>query len=135
MCANRVASHADQRDLQALDGGEERENFLGLAAGGKREDDIAANDHSQIAVEGLDRMQVKGGGSGGTQGGGDFAGDETALAHAGDDDASGTAEHEVNGALEGWGHGARDAVCQGTQSFSLDADYAFSCDLHWNEGC
>src|SRR5271157_5576319 len=54
-----VAGHSDERNLQPLDRGHQLQNFFRLAAGRKRQHDIAAHDHPQIAMQRLHRMQVE----------------------------------------------------------------------------
>ncbi len=56
-----------------------------LAGIGEGDDRIALGDHAEIAMAGLGGVNEEGRGSCRGQGGGDLAGDEAALAHAGDD--------------------------------------------------
>ena len=58
-CSHVVASHADQRNLQALDRRHQLQNFFRLTAGRERQHDIAAHDHPQIAMQRLHRMQIE----------------------------------------------------------------------------
>jgi hypothetical protein len=120
-----VAGEGDERNSEALDGGEEFENLSGFARGREREDKIATHDHAEISVESFGGMEVESGSSGGCEGGGEFAADESALAHAGDDDASGAVEDEGEGALEVGGHGTADAIGETAESFGFNADYVF----------
>ena len=115
---------------EALDGREQAQEFFGFAAGGEGEHDVAANDHAEVAMDGVDRVHEQGGSSNRTQGGGDFAGDDAALAHAGDDDAALAGEHEIDGALEGRGHGAADAIRQSAQGLRLNADDVLAGAVH-----
>src|SRR5258707_325733 len=70
--------------------------------------------------------------SSGAERGGDLASDDAALAHAGDDDASGAGGEQRDGAFEILGHRSADAVGERAQRFSLDADYVLAGVLH---GC
>ena len=81
----------------------------------------------------VDRVHEQGGSSDGTQRGGDFPGDDAALAHAGDDDAAAAGIHEFYGAVEGVGHGTADAVGERPQRFGFNADYVFAGVLHGKE--
>lgn len=84
-------------------------------------------------MEGFGGMEVEGRSSSGGKGGGELAADESTFTHAGDDDATGTGEDAVKGALEIGGHGSSDAVSKAAQSFSFDANDVFTCG-HMSEG-
>jgi hypothetical protein len=61
----------------------------------------------------------------GAERGGDFLGDDSAFAHAGDHDAAvafAAAEDEIDGAGEGLGHGAFEAQGEGFEGGGLGAD-------------
>ena len=83
-----VAGDRNQRKLQALDGGQQLQNLFGFAARGKRDHDVASGQHSQIPVQGLDRMHEKRRRSCGAESGRNLSSDDAALAHAGYDDSS-----------------------------------------------
>ena len=89
-------------------------------------------EHAEIAVEGVGGVEVVGGGSGGAEGGGDFTGDDAALADAGHDDAiarGGGLKEEFDCALEGSEHGAVEAAREFFKSRGLDAD-----EFGWTRG-
>ncbi len=77
-------------------------------------------------MQGFGGMQVERRRSGGGEGGGELAANQSALAHAGDDDASGAAENEFEGAREVGGHGASDAVCEAAQRLGFNANDVFT---------
>jgi hypothetical protein len=132
-----VSGEGDDWDSDALDGGQEFEDFGGFSGGGESQDEVAAHDHAEISVQGFGGMEVEGGGSGGCEGGGEFAADESTLAHAGDDDASGAGEDEFEGALEVGGHGPADAVGEAAQGFGFNAYNVFGSshdDNVWTHG-
>ena len=70
--------------------------------------------------------------SSGTERRGNFAGNEAALAHAGDDHASGAAKEEIHTAIKGGGHRASHAICQILEGGGLDANYIFASAVHGN---
>ena len=70
--------------------------------------------------------------SSGTERRGNFASNEAALAHAGDDHASGAAKEEIHTAIKGGGHRASHAICQILEGGGLDANYIFASAVH---GC
>jgi len=61
-------------------------------------------------MQSFGRMQEQRGTAGRGECGGDLAGDESALAHAGYNDAAGTATKQIDGALEGLRHGAGETL-------------------------
>ncbi len=78
--------------------------------------------HAQVAVDGFGGMQKKGRRAGGAECGGDLLGDDAALAHAGDHDAAiflAAAEDQLDGAGEGFGHGAFKARWRGLRARRL----------------
>ena len=89
--------------------------------------------NDKIAVDGFDRMQIKGGSADRAECGGNFARDDAALAHAGDDNTSAAFEHQIERALEGVAHGAGDAIGEAAQCFRFDADYVFPGAFHRTE--
>ena len=120
----RIAAEADERVADALDVGEQAQNFFGFAAGGERDDHVSAGQHAKVAVYGLCRMQKERRAAGGTERSGDLLRDDAALAHSGDDDAAASLsalEDAVDGAVEGRGHGAFEALGEGQQGLSLNA--------------
>ena len=120
-----VAAEADERVADALDGGQQAEDLFGLAAGGERDDDVAAGEHAEIAVNGFGGMQEQRGAARGAERGGDLLRDDAALAHPGDDDAAASLaalEDAIDGAVEVRGHRAFEAVGKGQQGASLDAN-------------
>ena len=81
-----VSRDRDELDADPLDELEEVDDFLGFAAVGYGQDDVARQDHAQVAVAGFGRMDEDRRRPAARQGGGDLAADEARLAHAGDDD-------------------------------------------------
>src|SRR4029077_1270573 len=95
--------------------------------------DVAAHDHAEVAVHGVDGVHEKRGRSDGAERGGDLARDEAALPQAGNAHAATTAVYQLEGAIEGGGHGSGDTVGQGTQGLGFDADHVFAGVLHGKE--
>src|SRR5438552_1186888 len=75
-------------------------------------------------------MHKQRGSSRGTQRRGDFARDDPALAHSGDDDAAGAAVKQFNCTVELVGHRAGNAVSEVSQRLSLNADNVFAGAVH-----
>jgi hypothetical protein len=121
----QIADEADQGVALALEEGEQAENLLGLAAGGERNDHIAGHEHAQVAVDGFGGVQKEGGRACGAERGGDLLGNDAALAHAGDHDAAvilAAVKDQLDGAAEGFGHGAFKALGEGFESGCFGAD-------------
>lgn len=75
-------------------------------------------------MDGVGWVKVVGGCSGGAEGGGDLAGDDAALADAGDDDAvlrNGGSEDEIDGLREGREHGAVETLGEVVEGGGFDA--------------
>ena len=81
-----IAGHGDERNAESLHGGQQLQDFVGLSAGRKGEDHIAANHHSEVAVQGFGRMKKQCRTSGRGKRGRDLARDQSAFAHAGNHD-------------------------------------------------
>ena len=82
-------------------------------------------EHAEVAVDGVGWVEVVGGRARGAEGGGDLAGDDAALADAGDDDAAlvgYAAEDEVGGGVEGSEHGAFEAKGQRVEGGGFNAN-------------
>jgi hypothetical protein len=80
---------------------------------------------SPLAVYGFGGMQKQGRASGGAQRGGDLLRDDTALAHASDDDAAAclsALDNEIDGSLEVCGHGAFKTGGELLQCFCFNAN-------------
>src|ERR1019366_8908275 len=125
-----VASHGDERHCEPLHRGQKLHDFGGFAAGGKCEHNIAADHHSQVAVQGFGGMEKKSWVSGGRQRGGHFASDDSALAHSGDDDATGTVVEQLDGALEIARHRSGDTIGECAQCFGLGAHDSLANIFH-----
>ncbi len=110
------------------------EDLFRFPAGGEGQHNISANDHTEISVYGVDGMHEEGGSSNRTKRGGDFSGDDAALAHAGHDDTATAGIHEFDGVIKGVGHGPGNAVGQGAQRFGFDANDVFTDVLHGEGG-
>jgi hypothetical protein len=132
-----AAAEGDELVGQPLEDGKEIEDLFGLAAGREGEDGVAAGEHSEIAVDGVGRVQVVSWCAGGAEGGRDLAGDDAALADAGDDDAvlaGDTAEDEVGGGVEGGEHWAFKAEGEGVEGGGFDADEVGGLDGFGRDG-
>ena len=77
----------DQGRAQPPQGGDQAEDFLGLAALRERQHDVPGADAAEVAVDGLGRVEREGPGAGGGERRGELLPDQPRLAHAGDDDA------------------------------------------------
>ncbi len=109
---------------KTLEGGDEVEELLGLAAVGEGEDDVVGRGHAEVAVDGFGGMKEVGRGAGGAEGGGDLAGDDAGLADAGEEDAlrSGGGEEYVHGRGEGREHGGVETEGEVEERGGFDAD-------------
>ena len=83
----RLGGHRDEPDAEAPRIGEKIGELGGLSRPGKREHDVVALDHAEVAMARLGRMNEVSGRSRGREGRGDLAPDMAGFAHAGDDDA------------------------------------------------
>ena len=90
------AGHRDQRHALALEHRQQHGEFVGLAAVGDAQHQIALRDHAQIAVAGFRRVHEERRRAGGGQRRGDLATDMAALAHAHDHHATGRGENSGN---------------------------------------
>ena len=72
-----IAANRDDLDLEPRDGRQYAQQFFGFAARTEREDHIAIRDHSQIAMQGIERIEHDGGRTGAGKSGGNFAADMT----------------------------------------------------------
>ncbi len=63
--AGGVAAEGDEGSGKALEGGEDAEEFFGLATVGEGEDGVAGGDEADVAVDGFGGVEEVGGGSGG----------------------------------------------------------------------
>lgn len=123
-----ASAKTDESRPDAGNGGQEAEQFFGLAAVGEGEEDVAAAEDADIAVEGFAGVEKLRGSAGGDEGSGNLAGDEAAFADSCEDDAvavlGGVDEHGA-GAVEGVVHGAVGtikAVRERVKSGGFDAD-------------
>src|SRR5690606_3283264 len=114
----RVAGQGDDARANPLGDGNDGDQFLGRAGIGDRQQDVLAGQHAQVAVDGLGRVHEEGRRAGGCQRGGDLAGDVAGLADAGDDDAAGAVEDQV----DCLGEVRVDAAPQGLQGLDLDVE-------------
>ena len=79
---------------------DEAEQFVGVAAVRDGHDHIARRNHAQVAVIGIEGIEVERGGTGRGQGSSDLRADVTRLTHTRDDDLAVTMEDELHGTLE-----------------------------------
>ncbi len=75
-----AAGEADQSYAEAWKDGQETQEFLAASGVGERDEDVAAAEQAEVAVEGFGGMKELRWRSGGEQGCADLAGDESALA-------------------------------------------------------
>ena len=104
-----ASAEADKRDADAFEGGDELEQLVGFAGVRESEDDVAAGEDADVAVEGFGGVQKVRGGAGRDHRGGDFARDEAAFADAAEDHAVvglGGVDDERAGGVESGVHGA-----------------------------
>lgn len=93
----------DDRDAVLLERRGERDDFFGLARVGKGDDKVARADAPEVAVDGLGGVDLVGGDAETGEGGRNFASDEAALAHAGDEDGAagvGAVDDEIDGGVD-----------------------------------
>src|SRR6266567_2264045 len=83
-------------------------------------------------MERLHRMHEQSWSSRGTERRGNFASDEAALAHAGDDHPSGAAKEKIHAAIKSGGHRASHAIRQILECGGLDANDIFASAVHGN---
>ena len=112
--------HRDERRAAALHVRDQRDDLLGLARVREREDDVAAEDHPEVAVDRLGRVQEEGGRAGRGERRGDLLADDAALADARHDDAPGGGLHGGDGAVES----LVEAVRERADGLRLDLDDA-----------
>ena len=123
-----AAAEADERGAEARDDGEEAKELFGFAAVGEGEEDVAAGEDAEVAVEGFGGVEELGGGAGGDEGGGDFAGDEAAFADSGEDDAvvglggGDDAGVQARSKASAWGRRRDRARGEGFEGGGFDAD-------------
>ncbi len=85
-----------QRQAEAARVRDQVGQFGGLARIGQRQHRVARHDHAQVAVRGLGRVDEQRRRAGGGERGGDLAGDQAGLAHAGDHHAAGGARQQID---------------------------------------
>ena len=101
------------------------QELFGFAAVGECENDAAGGEHAEVAVNGFGSVEEVGWCTCGAEGGGDLAGDDAALADAGDDDATvgGRGLEEMVDCLREWDeHGGVEAEGKFVEGGGLDAD-------------
>ena len=79
------AASGDDLDLKPRDRRQDAQQFLRLAAGAQREDDVAIGHHPEIAMQGVERVEHDRGRTGAGEGGGDFFADVAGFADPEDD--------------------------------------------------
>ena len=94
--------HADQRDTEALDQGQKREDLVCTAAVGQGDHAVARGDHAHVAMGGLAGVHKKSRRARAGQRGGNFACDMSAFAHARHHHAASCAEDMPTGSCKGW---------------------------------
>ena len=107
------SSHGDDGDAQALEHGQHSVELVALARVGQGQHHVRGRDHAEVAMAGLGRMHEQGRCAGGGQGGGDFAADMAALAHAHDGDPTAAGQHGL--------HRPGEAVAQARRHFGQGA--------------
>ena len=115
-----------------LDCREQTQELFGFARVGQRDDHVARADCTQVAVQGLNRMQEGGGRACGVERGGHLAGDDAGLADAGDDDVAavgGAGSKQRQGLLKRWLHGGIEALGELGEGLGFNAD-----ELGWGFG-
>src|SRR4030042_3719710 len=79
----RVSGDGDELDAYPLDELEEVDDLFGFSAVGDGQDDVVRQDHAQVAVSGLGRMDEQRRRPATGQGSGNLTADESRLSHAG----------------------------------------------------
>ena len=119
-----AAGERNERDGEALERGEQAEEFFGFAAVGEGDDGVARCEHAHVAVDGFRGMEEVRWSAGRTEGCGDLAGDDAALADAGDDDAAlacRCCDELIDRLGEGREHGGVEAEGELVEGGGLDA--------------
>ena len=93
--------HRDDPRIEPLKGGEDPDNFLGLARIRNQDHHIAAPHHAKIAMNGLGRMQEQRWCAGRCQRRRDLAADQPGFSHAADNDMTAGLDHQFDGRREG----------------------------------
>src|SRR5271165_3211142 len=125
-----VAGQSDERHSQPLHGGQQLQDFAGLSTGRKRENDITANHHAEVAVQRFRRMEKQGRTACRSERRSDLAGDESTFAHSRDDDSPGAAIEQFDSAFEVGRHRSGKTVCERAQGVGLNAHHAFTDVFH-----
>ena len=94
--------HADQRDAEALDQGQQREDLVRTAAVRQGDHTVARGDHAHVAMGGFAGMHKKSRRARAGQRGGNFACDMSAFAHASHHHAASCAKDVPTGGCKGW---------------------------------
>ena len=120
----RRASDGDDFDGEALEGGQEVEQFLGFARIAERDDEIAVIDNAEVAVEGVHAVENDAGGPGAGERGGDFAADVAGFADADDDELAPAAER-IHDEFDSLDEGAVKQAAHGLERGKFDVkDFA-----------
>ena len=80
-----ITADGDDLDIESRDRRQDADEFLGLAARAQGEDDITIGDHSQVAVQRVERIEHHRGRAGAGEGRCDLAADVPGFAHPDDD--------------------------------------------------
>ena len=120
-----AGAEGHEGDLHALESGEEAEEFFGLAAVGEGDEDVMGGEHAEVAVDGFGGMEEVRRGAGGTEGGGDLAGDDAGFAHTGEENGARVGGQDaVHGALEGGQERGFQTVGEGGEGSGFESDEA-----------
>lgn len=124
-CGCGAAGEGEEPDAESMEGREKAEQLLGFAGVAQGEKDVARAEQAKIAVQGLSRVQKGGRNRHGGERGGDFSGDETTLAHAGEDEVVTAAENpfeQIEGGVEDGPLDVLETLGEGCKRGSFDAD-------------
>jgi hypothetical protein len=95
-----IAGHRDELGVETLDGLDQPEELVGLAAVREGQHDVLGLQNAEVPVNGLGRMEEERGCAGARERRRDLAADDPRLAHAGDDDAPAALAQHAHRAIE-----------------------------------
>ena len=125
-----IAGNGDQLAADPADRDHKLQDLFRLAAGRKRQDDVAARRHSQVAVDCFRGMQVKRGRARGTERCSDLSRDDPTLTHACNYYSAAAGIQAFHGPHKVMRHWPVDAVGQFAQRFRLNAHYIGTSGFH-----
>ena len=97
-----VAGDANDGHMTLLQRGDDTQQLIRHAAIAQRQHHIVLSHHAQVAVEGVQRVQVEGRRARAGQRGCNLSADVSALANACDHHLSGAMKHQLHGMVEGF---------------------------------